>query len=270
MKEKLSKKALASLIALTTASYLAACSDNRNAEDADSTTSESQTSESTANNASTENNDANNADTDSSETKGTSDNLGEQLEPESANAARGFTVSNNPDAELTKTIYFDFACPDCYNTEYLISDSVSAGIKDGTLELTLVPIPFLDGRTVDNYSSRASSAFITVAENEPEYAYEFYHNLYDPEFFPSVGSGHRETTADELVQVAKDSGVSDEVAEKIYENHYYEWVQESVGFAEEDQILFPEGSAITPTIVDNAVYDKDGKLTKTENMNISH
>lgn len=249
MKKKISQKALLALIALSTSAYLAACSsDNENTDVESNSVKSSESSTASSERVEEKSN------------RGNSSELGAQLLPLNSTPEMGFLAKENKDAKESMRVYFDFACPECYNYENANKEELDKKVESGELELVLVPIPFLDDYTADNYSTRATSAFVTIAEYEPDKAYDFFKALYDPEFFPSVSSGHKAKTTSDLVNVALKVGVDEKVAEKIYENHYYNWAQNAVSFAEEDTLIFPEGNAQTPTIVHNGTYDETGKL----------
>lgn len=258
MKKKISQKALLVLIALSTSAYLSACA----SQDSNRTQN--------ANNENTENTESKpgNEDVEEKSNRGNSSELGDQLLPLISTPEMGFVVAENNNATETMHIYFDPACPECYNYENENREDIEEKVESGELRLVLVPIPFLDEHTVDNYSTRASSAFITIAENEPDKAYAFFKELYDPEFFPFVSAGHRAKTTTDLVNIAQKVGVSEDVTEKIFENHYYNWSKNAVSFAEEDTLIFPEGNAQTPTIVHNGTYDAQGKLVDNGEYNI--
>lgn len=202
--------------------------------------------------------------------RGTSDNLGEQKTPDFVTSSRGVSVTDSQKLKKDAKdvyIYFDFACPDCHEYELKHGEEYRKQVENGDINLILVPIPFLDQYTVDNYATRASSAFLTLAEHDPQVAYKFYQLAYDKEHYPEEGPKHKPTTTDQLVSWAREAGADNVLAEKFYENTYYDWVHESADIVEQDKVIFPDGVS-TPTIVKGGSRDDSGKMVKDSGYEI--
>lgn len=199
-----------------------------------------------------------------------SQDLGEQKIPDFVTASRGVSVTDpdklKDDAEEVH-IYFDFSCPDCYNYENSKGKEWAKKVENGDVNLILTPIPFLDEYTVDNYSTRAASAFLTLAEHDPEAAFKFYQLAYKDKNFVHEGKEHKATPTRTLVAWAVEAGADKQTAEEIFENKYYDWVSVSADYAQGDITTFPDGVG-TPTIVHGGERDKSGYLIPSSKFEI--
>lgn len=185
------------------------------------------------------------------------DRRGEQLVPGSATPERGFVVGDTSglkDGAETVHIYFDPACPDCKDYELAHGEELASRVASGDVKLVLVPVPFLGGRTIDDYSARASSALVTIAERNPVAALKFFELMFSRSRFPGVGDSHVDTPTRMLADWALLSGAGVEVAKLVEGNHYVDWVNGTKDFVVRDKVLFPSGSVGTPTVVRNGRF----------------
>jgi len=148
------------------------------------------------------------------------------------------TFGDGPDKVAT---YVDFMCPYCGQFEETEGKTISGLVDDGSITLEVHPVTILDRLSQGTeYSSRAASAMYAVAEADPENAYAFFRALWDKrpeEQTPGL-------TDDELIQLAKDSGVNVTAAlEKSIKDGEYKT------FAQQQQL--PEGATGTPTLMVN-------------------
>jgi protein-disulfide isomerase len=78
----------------------------------------------------------------------------------------------------TIVIYQDLQCPACQAFEVPNMPQISQLVKDGKYNLEIHPISFLDGASANEYSSRAGSALLCVADQEPEHFLDYNTALY--------------------------------------------------------------------------------------------
>jgi protein-disulfide isomerase len=93
-----------------------------------------------------------------------------------------FTASNTPTATPTPgstssvpniKVYLDYQCPFCQQFEAANNAQITDWVKQGTATIEIHPISFLDGSSLNAYSSRAANAAYCVAEKSPNTFYEF-------------------------------------------------------------------------------------------------
>lgn len=187
--------------------------------------------------------------------------LGEQKEPDFVDEFGAVELSsdNLKDDVVRVDMVFDFACPACQLVDTMLKDKLKEQVENGEITLHLNPISFLDDATKNDYSSRAASAFLTVAEESPEKAFEFMSMLYSNEYFNPDGKSNKEVGEDYFIDIAKEIGVSSNTQEAIKENHYYEWVKRFTEKAAVDTTLYSEQETLsTPRIRFGRDTDKPG------------
>src|SRR5699024_12501495 len=69
--------------------------------------------------------------------RGNSTELGAQLLPLNFSPEMGFLAKENKDAKESMRVYFDFACPECYNYENANKEELDKKVESGELELVL-------------------------------------------------------------------------------------------------------------------------------------
>lgn len=107
-----------------------------------------------------------------------------------------------PDTELSAStagpsenkiqVYVDYRCPYCAQFEQVNSDTLEEVVENGSAELELHPLAFLDRVSAGSYySSRASGAVACVAHSQPDDTWDAHEQLLDDEFQPAEGdAGH--------------------------------------------------------------------------------
>lgn len=139
----------------------------------------------------------------------------------------------------TVTTYIDFLCPICNQFEQAEGAAIKQQVDAGKTILAVQPVAILDSKA-NNYSSRAGSAFYSVAIHDYEHAYAFMQALYagQPE---ETGSG---LTNKQIIDIAKKAGVNmtSELQNEINDQKYQKYVQ---------QQQLPTGATGTPTILVN-------------------
>jgi protein-disulfide isomerase len=132
------------------------------------------------------------------------------------------TVAGVPTVEW----YFDPICPFCAVFEDVNGDDLRALVAGGEMNFVLRPLSFLDSSSQGtNYSTRAASALVWVAENDPAHALAFAAALMTDipaEMTPGL-------TDAELADLARAAGVPDGIAagiaDRVAMGTYAAWVQ---------------------------------------------
>lgn len=158
-----------------------------------------------------------------------------------ANVVDGHAIPvGEEDAPVTVDLYFDYMCPACGGFEQVNGDDLDQLLEDGTIKINLRVLNFLDSTSRGTeYSTRAGNAVATVANYSPEFVWDFHRELYANQ--PQEGTTG--LSDDELVDIATEVGVSEDVAARFAEGTYDNWVSESNDAAGED------GVSSTPTLM---------------------
>ncbi|MEJ5913960.1 DsbA family protein [Pseudokineococcus sp. 1T1Z-3] len=166
----------------------------------------------------------------------------EQATPPSFTESGGF-VTGDESAPVSVVIYQDYQCPFCATFEQENSAFITELRDGGDISVTYHPINILS--RLGDYSSRAASAAVCVAEEAPEQFVAFNDALYANQ--PEEGGGG--LTDAQITSVAEEAGVPGEVDSCITSGRYTDWVDEVT--ADRDERV--EG---TPTVlVDDEVID---------------
>ncbi|MFV0253348.1 MAG: DsbA family protein [Beutenbergiaceae bacterium] len=165
--------------------------------------------------------------------------------PEASTATGGITFGadmvagtvNEGATELD--VYLDFMCPGCGQFDQLNRDDIAAMVSDGTVTLNVHPLEFLNRFSMGTeYSSRSANAFATVANDSPEHAIVFMEALFD-----NQPAENTEGLSDEqMVELAIEVGVPQEVADSFTEGTFRDWV----AVASEQSTV--DGVTGTPTV----------------------
>lgn len=131
--------------------------------------------------------------------------------------ANGELVKNADKVDNAKTIewYLDPYCPACAKYEEVVGPKVPEIHKKG-LNIRYNMLSFLSTRSADDYSNRAASFMLAVAETSPQIAQKFLQKVVHPDFQPGHGAASK--TGDEKFQeVFKQVGGKDEDWNKVAE-----------------------------------------------------
>lgn len=101
-------------------------------------------------------------------------------------------VKDKPNDKYIIEWYQDPVCPACVRLESLMKEHIDKVLESG-LYVRYYPLAFMNAKTEDEYSLRASSYILATAENSPSIAYEFMTKVFSEEFFPK----DRKITTDE-------------------------------------------------------------------------
>jgi protein-disulfide isomerase len=152
-------------------------------------------------------------------------------------------------APVTVEIYYDYMCPACGAFEAANGSELDRLIEDGTIQVHLRPISFLDEQSDGTrYSTRAASAFATVVDGHPDAAWDFHSALYANQ--PTEGS--KGLSDDQIAEIARTAGVPDAVVERFGDGTFEPWVASMTAAA------FDAGLQGTPTItIDGQPFQGD-------------
>ena len=119
-------------------------------------------------------------------------------------------------------VYEDLQCPNCRDFEVPNSAQLRDWVSTGKYTLQIHPISFLDGNSPNQYSSRAASAAICVANGDPNRFFDFNSAL----FAHQPEEGTMGPSNDDLVSRAQSVGVNNKpVLDCIKNSTYQAYVQ---------------------------------------------
>lgn len=143
------------------------------------------------------------------------------------------------DAPVTVDIYQDYMCPYCGQFERTNSGDIAALAADGTAQIRIHPMAFLDDASQGTkYSTRAANALVTVYKAEPDKALAFNAALYANQ--PTENSAGLSDA--QIADIAVKAGVSQTVAGSFASMANASFV------ADGTKAAFADGVESTPTI----------------------
>ncbi|MCC3327264.1 DsbA family protein [Nocardia abscessus] len=127
-----------------------------------------------------------------------------------------------PDAKVSVRVVADLQCPACKAFEAANGQVLEEAVNNGTAVVEYNVIAFLDKASTTRYSSRAGSASYCVAEADPS-KYQDWLNTMFAQQPPEGGAG---LSDDQLIQIAKSAGYTDDaVAQCITDHKYDKYIQ---------------------------------------------
>ncbi len=156
--------------------------------------------------------------------------LGAKYKPEVVNFKGGILISklgyNKPVAKApTVATYFDPLCPGCGNFNREADKTLISMVNAGQINLEIHPMSFLDKFSAGHYSTRVTGAIMYIAsyDNNPQHLLQFVNSIFSEEFQPEEGKDQKPVSNEELIKLAKESGISDEIASKAFDRKYLKW-----------------------------------------------
>lgn len=149
------------------------------------------------------------------------------------------------EAPVRVDVYLDFMCPYCGIFELSQSETLNELRAEGLIDLYYHPISFLDRfSNGTQYSTRAASAAVLIAEEAPEAYLAFLQGMFENQ--PAEGTNGLNDS--QIQEIATAAGVPADVVAKIPDYAYADWVTATTDKASgEDNITF------TPALVVNGV-----------------
>ncbi|MDR0848951.1 MAG: thioredoxin domain-containing protein [Propionibacteriaceae bacterium] len=121
-------------------------------------------------------------------------------------------------------LHFDFMCSACGIFERVNGEDLAALAANDTITLRMHPMNFLDSMSMGTqYSTRAASAFVAVANQRPDKALSFAALLWENQ--PAENT--KGLTDDQIAGYARDAGVPDEVIATFSASTNATWVDAS-------------------------------------------
>ncbi|WP_420750019.1 DsbA family protein [Rhodococcus sp. O3] len=164
----------------------------------------------------------------------------------------GVALLGRPDAATTIDLFEDPMCPYCGELEHKHGQELAQAIDDGRVAVRYNMLAFLDQLSASgDYSTRAVAALQCVAQSGDAIAYSAFHSaLMSPDNQPAE-RGDSDHSNEDLAQMARDAGVSDEAAQCIADGARVEQARADAEAGR--QLLATTGAAGTPAVVHNGI-----------------
>lgn len=161
--------------------------------------------------------------------------------------AKGVAGQDLDESRARLDVYFDFMCPYCRIFEESQGATLEQLQADGVVDVYYHPLNFLDRLSRGSqYSTRAGSAAALVAEEQPEAFIPFMRLM----FANQPAENTSGLSDDQIVEIAKAAGVSDEIAERIPDYEYATWMRQATERASKDGVGFTPQLAINGVLQD--------------------
>lgn len=108
-------------------------------------------------------------------------------------------------------IYFDYSCPACGQLGNEYGAALGEAAKRGDITLVYHPVR-IHGTP---FASTGAGAEFFIAENEPDKYFTFHELVHDKLMIPYLAGKAAEPTAQDIVDIAREAGVSEENCEKL-------------------------------------------------------
>jgi protein-disulfide isomerase len=156
-------------------------------------------------------------------------------------------------------IYQDYQCPVCKLFKDPNASQIKAWVESGLATVEYHPISFLDGQSLNNYSSRSTNAALCVANSQPDKFYDVNTALYTNQ--PQENTPGPSDS--DLKETLKSAGVeiNDEMNTCIDQKRYGKYIENRTAEAfSQPAVTGKEIPRGTPYVLVNGnVYDWGGK-----------
>ncbi|MCJ7827086.1 MAG: DsbA family protein [Demequinaceae bacterium] len=180
-------------------------------------------------------------------------NSGVLKAPSAADETDGILVGPNgaaggtaPADAIRLDVVEDPLCPWCAVFVQSTSGEIGTLVDQGEIAFYYHPVSILDDYSVGtHYSTRMASAWVTVAEYDPEHFWAFVEVSYvDPPEELAKG-----LTNEEIADLARDAGVSAEAIAKFEDGEFTRWVESATERAVIEYVNPVDGRFGTPTLL---------------------
>ncbi len=110
-------------------------------------------------------------------------------------------------AETSIVLYEDLQCPICADFESAAGEQLQAAIDDGTAQVELRLVSFLDDASTTDYSSRAANAAFVVLDTSGPEVFKKFHDLL---FANQPEEGGAGLTDEQLIEYAVQAGADED------------------------------------------------------------
>lgn len=144
-------------------------------------------------------------------------------------------------------VYFDFLCPYCNLFEQTQGQTLEELRSEGKVDVYYHPLNFLDRLSQGTqYSTRSASAAALVAQEDPDAFLDFMELMFQNQ--PAENTSG--LSDEQIVEIAKQAGVAEDVAERIPDHEYATWVRQATEKASQDGVGFTPQLAINGELQD--------------------
>lgn len=167
----------------------------------------------------------------------------------------------------TVAVYMDFLCPGCGNLNRQLDPTLVSLMNAGQINLDLHFMSFLDPSSTDNYSSRAASSALYIADHDdnPDHLLDYISNLFAADFQPGEASAYQSVSDAQLRKQAIAAGVDESVAKAAYSGEYKPWLEAINTYTPKRSELWnSSGSMSTPTVTINGHYWDTSQLATAD------
>ena len=162
-------------------------------------------------------------------------------------------------------IYQDYQCPICKYFEDPNASQIKSWVDSGEATIEFHPISFLDGQSLNEYSSRATNAAFCVANSQPEKFFDVNTALYANQ--PEENTAGPNDSELKGTLAAAGVEINAEMTNCIDQKRYSKYIENRTAEAFSQPAVtgteVPEG---TPYVLVNGnLYDWEGKLENLAN-----
>ena len=162
-------------------------------------------------------------------------------------------------------IYQDYQCPICKYFEEPNATQIKSWVDSGEATIEFHPISFLDGQSLNEYSSRSTNAALCVANSQPGKFFDVNTALYKNQ--PEENTAGPNDT--ELKETLSAAGVelTPEITSCIDQKRYSKYIENTTADAfSKPAVTGTEAPGGTPYVLVNGnLYDWEGKLENLAN-----
>jgi len=162
-------------------------------------------------------------------------------------------------------IYQDYQCPICKYFEEPNASQIKTWVESGEATIEFHPISFLDGQSLNEYSSRSTNAALCVANSQPGKFFDVNTALYKNQPEENTAGPNDSTLKETLAGAGVE--INAEIISCIDQKRYSKYIENRTAEAFSQPAVtgteVPEG---TPYILVNGnLYDWEGKLENLAN-----
>ena len=162
-------------------------------------------------------------------------------------------------------IYQDYQCPICKYFEEPNATQIKSWVDSGEATIEFHPISFLDGQSLNEYSSRSTNAALCVANSQPGKFFDVNTALYNNQ--PEENTAGPNDTKLKETLVSAGVEMNSEITTCIDQKRYSKYIENRTAEAfSKPAVTGTEVPGGTPYVLVNGnLYDWDGKLENLAN-----